>query len=138
PRADRSGTSEGREPVAHPRKRYRGVDHRLLVARLVVAQPGRVGELRLEQRLPNPGHVAVAQDAPAPLKQLVLLAVTFGVLVGEEAHHRLADGEAYGIRRHDLLLSTMDVRGTRGSVGASAQLARTHSCTGSSHVCQAR
>jgi hypothetical protein len=56
------------------------VDHRLLVAGLVVRQPGGIRQLGLEQRLTDAGDVAVAEDAEAAGEQLVAAAVALTVL----------------------------------------------------------
>ena len=75
--------------------------HGLLVARLVVRHAVRCapGRGRLQQRLPDPGDVAVAEDAPAGVHQAVAVAVALGVLAGEEPHQGLRDGEAEGGHR---------------------------------------
>ena len=57
-------------------------------------------ELGLQQRLPEPGHVAVAEDAEAAGEQLLLHPVGLGVLDAEELHHRLGDGQVHGLT-HD-------------------------------------
>jgi hypothetical protein len=56
------------------------VHHGLLVARLVVAQRGRVGQFGLEQGLADARDVAMPEDAEASLEQLVLEAVTLAAL----------------------------------------------------------
>ena len=57
---------------------------------------GRAGGPRvcgLEQRLPDAGHVAVAEDPEAARDETLLDAVALAPLVGEEAHDGLRDGE---------------------------------------------
>ena len=66
---------------------------RLLVARQVVGQPG-PGALGLEQRLADAGDVAVPEDPEAAGDEALLRAVALGVLVGQEAHERLASRSA--------------------------------------------
>ena len=81
--------AQRRQPVAHAGVADGGVHHRLLVARQHVGQPLGIGELGLEQRLPDARHVAVAEDAEAAGDQPLLDAVALGVLVGQEPHQRL-------------------------------------------------
>src|SRR5262249_20039918 len=81
-----------------------GVDHRLLVAGLVVGQRAGSLDLGLQQGLADAGDVAVAEDAEAAGEQLVLHAVPFAALRGEEADQRLGDGEPYRVRGHHIVL----------------------------------
>ena len=83
--ADRGRAGERREAIVHPREPARRVHHRLLVARHVIRQ-----ELRpLEERLADPGDVAVPEDPPDPREESPLHAVALDVLRREEAHQRL-------------------------------------------------
>jgi hypothetical protein len=50
----------------------------------------------LQQRLAYAGDVAVPEDAKTARHQAVLDAVTLAVLIGQEPHQRLGDGEANG------------------------------------------
>jgi hypothetical protein len=59
--------------------------HRLLVSGLVVGEEIRV----LVERLPDPGDVAMAEDAEAPLEKALLYAVALHVLRGEKADETL-------------------------------------------------
>jgi hypothetical protein len=81
---DRGGAGERLEAVLHPGVRDRHVDLGLLVARLVVAELG-----CLLQRLANPGHVAVAEDAPAAGKERLLDPVALDALALQERDQRL-------------------------------------------------
>ena len=61
------------------------MDHRLLVASLVVSQRfGILGE-----RLAETGNVAVPEDAPAAGEEPLLDAIALDVLLGQEPHERL-------------------------------------------------
>jgi hypothetical protein len=60
------------------------MDHGLLIATQDVPQGLGLVELGLEQRLANTSDVAMAKDAQAAGKELLLLAVGFGVLDSEE------------------------------------------------------
>ncbi len=68
--------------------------HGLLVAPEHVGQQLGLGELGLEQRLPDARDVAVPEDAEAAGEEFPLDAVALGVLRAEETHERLGDGEA--------------------------------------------
>jgi hypothetical protein len=70
------------------------VHHRLLVARLVVAELARARQLGLEQGLGNTGKVAVAEYSEASFDEPVLNAVALAVLHCQETDEGLADGEA--------------------------------------------
>src|SRR5207248_6060671 len=84
-RTDRRRAREGRKSILHPRVADGDVDHRLLVARLAVAERLRV----LRERLADPGDVPVAEDAPAACEEALLHAVAFDVLLTEEPHQGL-------------------------------------------------
>ncbi len=73
--------------VAHGR-----VHHGLFVAALVVRHDVGV----LDEGLADPGHVAVAEDAPGAGDQAAPHAVAFGVLGGQEAHQGLGGGQSAG------------------------------------------
>ena len=62
--------------------------HRLLVARLIVAEARGV----LLKRLPDPGDVAVPEDAPAPGEKRRFNAVALDVLILQKADDRLSGG----------------------------------------------
>ena len=49
----------------------------------------------LVQRLPDPGEVAVTEDAEAAGEEAAALAVALDLLYGEEAHQRLGDRESH-------------------------------------------
>ena len=112
--------------------------HALLVAGLEVPQAlGVVGGL--EQRLADAGDVAVAEDAEAASEQRLLDPVALAALLGEEPHHCLPDSEPHRRAvRHEPFLPPAEVSGSRGSTGWSAQVPRTHACTGSSQIAQIR
>jgi hypothetical protein len=59
--------------------------HRLLVSGLVVGEEIRV----LVKRLPDPGDVAVPEDAEAPLEETLLNPISLYVLRGEKADESL-------------------------------------------------
>ena len=98
------------------------------------------GQLRFQQRLADPGDVAVPEDAEAALDQPVPYAVALGPLRGEETDDRLADGEPHGTSP----LPGRAARepgyaiGSRGSTGWSGQVPRIHAWAGSSLISQAR
>jgi hypothetical protein len=73
-----------------------GVHHGLFVAALVERHDIGV----LHQGLADPGHVAVAEDAPGAGDQPVPHAVPFGVLGGEEPHQGLGGGQSAGAGAH--------------------------------------
>ena len=134
---DRCRHGPGREPVTLLGVADGGVHHRLLVAAEHVGQARAltgVGgpQLLLEQRLADPGDVAVAEDAEAPDHEAVALAVALAPLVREEAHDRLRDGEPDGVGHR------VPPTGSRGSTSSSAQVSRTHAWAGSSQIRQAR
>ena len=67
------------------------------------------------------------------------LPVALGVLVGQELHQRLCDGQPPGAHRPSTAVCSGAVySGSRGSTGWSAQVSRTHACAGSSQINQAR
>src|SRR5207244_5002195 len=87
--ADGAGAGERPEAIAHARVRRGDVHHRVLVAREVVRDEVAV----LEERLPDAGDVAVAEDAPHALEEQRLLAVALDVLRGQEPDERLGHRE---------------------------------------------
>jgi hypothetical protein len=111
------------------------VDHRLLVAALVIGQGSRFGELGLQQGLPHAREVAVPEDAQAAREEPVLRAVALGHLSGEEPDDRLRDGQPDGTG-HDRLPPAAS--GSRTSTGCPGQVPRTHAWAGSSQMSQAR
>ena len=84
---DRRRARHRRLASLRSRKAGRGVDHRLLVARLVVRQIVAV----LDQCLAEARHVAVPEDAPQPLDEAFLLTVVLAVLDLQEPHDRLRE-----------------------------------------------
>jgi hypothetical protein len=74
------------QAVFLPGVRRSGVDHRLLVAGLVVGQTLRV----FVESLTHARHVTVAEDAEAPGEEALLHSVALDVLVSQEAHQRLS------------------------------------------------
>src|SRR5690606_41987835 len=74
-RADRGRAGEGLQTVLHLRVRGGGVDHRLLVARLIVAERIRI----LLERLPDACDVTMPQDAPASGEERVFAPVPLAV-----------------------------------------------------------
>ena len=83
--ADRRGAGERAQTVVHLGVGRRGVDHRLLVARQIVAQ----GCSLLLQGLADTGDVAMAEDAEHAAKKRLLAAVARRSLLRHESHHRL-------------------------------------------------
>jgi len=75
--ADGRSADEGLQAIFHLGVGDGGVDHCLLVARLVVAE----GPRCLLQRLADAGDVAVAEDAPTAGEEGVFDAVAFNILV---------------------------------------------------------
>ena len=133
PGPDRAGDRVRLQPVPHPGERDRGVHHGLLVAAQHVRQRARLVDLGLQQRLAQTGHVAVTEDAEAALEELVLDSVGLAVLLAQELHGRLGDGEVEGLT-HDQESSVV----SRGSTGWSAQVPRTQVWSGWSEIFQAR
>ena len=84
-RSDRAGAGHDAKPVLHSRVADCGVDHGLLVARLVVGQQVR----SLVERLADAGHVAMAEDSKAAVHEAMLGAVALDVLCAEKSHQRL-------------------------------------------------
>ena len=107
------------------------MDHALLVAGHVVGE--HVGVLA--QGLPDPGHVAVPEDAKAAGEQALLGAVPLGVLVGQELHKGLGHGQPS--RAAHLPPPGPDM-GRRGSSSWPSQVPRTQAWAGSSQKRQAR
>ena len=84
------------KPVLGLGEGRRGVDHGLLVAGLVVAKVG-----ILVQRLPDAGHVAVAEDAKAARRKRAAPRHRAPELIFEEVNQRLGHGQADGgVCRH--------------------------------------
>jgi len=75
--------------------------------------------LQLHQRLPEPGQVAMAEDAEAAFDQPLPDAVTLGVLAREEPHDRLGDGQLSPLRHW------RPPKGSLGSTFWDCQLLRT-------------
>lgn len=67
------------------------MNHGLFVAEQVVRQSG-----VLFQGLAQPSNVSVPEDSQASFKQAVVYAIPFRVLVLEEGHDGLRDGQAGG------------------------------------------
>ena len=67
----------------------------------------------LEQRLADARDVAVAEDAEAAGEELLPLAVALGVLVGQEAHDGLGDGQPDG-RRTSAVIGGLTSEGQSG------------------------
>ncbi len=93
-RADRREAGESRETIAHAGKATGGMDHRLLVARLVVAELARPRQLGFEQGLRDAGQVPVAEYPEAALDEPVLHAVPLAVLSCQEPDQGLTDCQA--------------------------------------------
>lgn len=89
--ADGGGHGVRREPAGLAGVADGGVHHGLLVAALVEGHRVRTG---FEERLPDPGDVAVPEDAPSGGDQAVVDSVAGGVLAGQEGDQRLCGGEA--------------------------------------------
>ena len=87
---DRCRARESRQPPVRLGEANRRVDHRLLVARLVIRQ---VPSAFL-QCLPHAADVAVAEDAEHRRDQASGPAVPLAVLGLEVLHHRLRHGQA--------------------------------------------
>ena len=98
-RADRRQAGHRRQSVSLPREACRRVDHPLLIAALVVRHRAWVGQLLLEQRLPQARDVAMPEDAEHALDQPVLHAVTLASLRNEEADDRLSHSQTHGAHR---------------------------------------
>ena len=90
PGTDGARAGEGLKPILHSRVADRGMHHRLLVPRHVVRQ--QLGTL--EERLADPGDVAVTEDAPATREEPLLDPVALHVLRREETNQRLGHGQA--------------------------------------------
>src|SRR5215208_1681843 len=86
--------SERLEPVLLPGVGCGGVDHRLLVPRLVV---GELVPILLE-RLSDSGDVAVSEDAEGTGEQALLHPVALDVLVGQEPDQRLRCRQTYRVQ----------------------------------------
>ena len=70
------------------------MDHRLLVARLVVGELVPV----LLERLSDAGDVAVSEDAEGTGEQALLHPVALDVLVGQEPDQRLRCSQTYRVQ----------------------------------------
>ncbi len=92
-------TAKVSKPVLLPGIADGDVHHGLLVAALVVRQEAGFVELGLQQRLADAGHVAVPEDAEAAGEELTPHAVSLGILLAQELHDRLADGQPHHRRR---------------------------------------
>ena len=133
---DAGGDGPGLQAVAHPRVGDGRVHHRLLVAAQHVGQCLRLLELGLQERLPEAGDVAVAEDPEAAGEQLLLDAVALGVLHRQEPHGRLGDRQPHRLAR--TWPGVHRLPSSRGSVGWSVHVSRTHVCSGWSLISQAR
>ena len=95
-RTDGRGHREGLQPVQLPGVADGDVHHGLLVAALVVRQFAGRHQFGLQQRLTEPGDVAVPEDPEAAGEELAFHAVSLGVLLAEEFHDGLGDGQPDG------------------------------------------
>ena len=95
-RADRGGHGQGGVAPAVLGEGGGRVYQGLLVAAL--DERHHVAEL--VQRLAEPGHVAVPEDAQGGGNQPAALAVSDRVLPGQERHDGLGDGQPHGLRGH--------------------------------------
>ncbi len=118
---DRRGAGERLTATGRLREGGRGVRHRLLVAALVERQ----AVAMLLDRLPEPDHVAVAEDPPDPGDQPPAVAVPLGPLRLEVANHCLRGRES-----HRVYPSTSRSRGLRISSRPAADVhsAATYIC----------
>ena len=91
-RADRTGARDRPPPVGHLGEADRRVHHRLLVPREVHGQP----VSRLQERLADAGHVAVAENRRHAGEERLFHAVETRVLLGQEFDDRLPHREAPG------------------------------------------
>ena len=130
---DAGGDDPGLAALLHPRVRDGGVHHRLLVAAEHVRQQLGLLELGLEQRLPDAGDVAVAEDAEAAGEELLLDPVGLAVLGAEEVDRRLRDGHPHGLGHQESSLAV-----SRGSTSWSAHVLRIQVWSGWSVISQAR
>ena len=117
--ADAGGDGPGLQPVLLAGVGDGAVHHGLLVAAEHVAQRrlgARLdrGDLVLQQRLAEAGHVAVAEDAEGAREELGALAVVFDVLVAEEPNRGLRDGESHGGFGVGDLLGSLGCGGNHG------------------------
>jgi len=97
--ADGGGAGQRLEPVLLPGIGGSRVDHRLLIARLVVGQVTRV----LLECLPHARYVAVPENADASREKSLLDAVALDVLDGQKAHQRLGHRQPYCAQSLNLL-----------------------------------
>ncbi len=105
-RTDGRGAGQGLQPVQRAGVPGGRVHHALLVAGQVVRQVRLTRGGGLQQRLPDPRHVAVAEDPEGPRDQPPFHAVALAVLVRQEPHHRLRDGQSHRCHLPDLLGSS--------------------------------
>src|SRR4029079_6949740 len=83
--SDGRRAGERRQAILHPRVPDGDVDHRLLVAGLVVLERLRI----LREGLTDPGDVPVAEDAPAAGEEALLDAGALDVLLRGEWRERV-------------------------------------------------
>ena len=114
-RPDRRGAGHGLEPVERAGVAGGRVHHALLVAGQVVGQVRLTRGGRLQQRLPDARHVAVAEDPEGSRDQPSFHTVALAVLVRQEPHHRLRDGQSHRCHLPDLLGSSSRPGGPPGS-----------------------
>ena len=114
-RPDRRGAGHGLQPVERAGVAGGRVHHALLVAGQVVGQVRLTRGGRLQQRLPDARHVAVAEDPEGTRDQSSFHTVALAVLVRQEPHHRLRDGQSHRCHLPDLLGSSSRPGGPPGS-----------------------
>ena len=98
-RSDGGGDGEGLQPVELTGIADGDVHHRLLVAALVIGQFSGRQQFGLQQRLAEAGDIAVPEDPEAAGEELALHAVPLRVLLSEEFHHGLCDGQPDDLAR---------------------------------------
>ena len=89
-RADRRGTGQRSQPVRHLGEPGGGVDHRLFVAALVVAQ----AVAHLIERLADAGDVAVTENSEHPGEERLPPSVALAELHAQKPHQRLRHGQS--------------------------------------------
>ncbi len=128
------------------------VDHRLFVLGTIV------GEIVPDffQRLPDAGHVAMAEDAEHSREHALLDAVTLEILIGEKANQRLRCRHPYRLHHSlhcapgvvpsylvrlpasPLMRFSISFQDATPAFISSFQVARTQACFGSSDGCIVR
>ena len=91
-RPDRGRAGERGEPVPHLRKRYRRMDHGLLVAAKIVGY-----FLVLMQSLPYARDVTVSEDAPHTCEEGRFFPIPFDELLFEIGRQGLRHGQSFGL-----------------------------------------